>query len=609
MMGFRPRASRFKNEKGQAMPLAAVGLFVMALGVLATLNLGQAVYQKIQLQNTADSAAYSLAAMEARTFNYIAFLNRVQIAHYNSAMVVQSYMTWVGFQVAINGTAIDLLKSVANGCEMGENLPYVGYLYKAGHKICDALAEIFGIMREAAFALLKVMEYFGHNFVDAMTVFNKDVIWQSQLARAVLLNGHLTTAMMSYVHKNDPDIQFGSGGAGGAFNLGLNAALNSIEYYQTFSSGSGVNPQWVKLITDYKRIMKGGEYTDVSDDGAKDAYRVMTELCHATRSPRFVSDRSGNEFAMKFTVTVSGEKKGQTKLTEDGKIDGGAKIAAIGSEGNYALGRHLSSDDYLDNATGFGIATPAPESVAYSGSKSTLGDAIDAYEDDGKHWRYEGPGDGSTDGYISPDSGDTVIDIAFPPQNSTHTTTAKESEETGASSDNHAPWKGFAPYFSFKASSDRTKDFNQPSTWMILNKSHKQFQTDSGSPAPWYQNFSWENGVDGVGNAQQKASLDTTIGGKRNSYLFEGVNVISRGMAYYHRPGDGNWKEHPNFFNPFWRARLAPVGQKLQMFWDRWVTQKIGTSSDSAVVQALVSVIKGFQMDLFTSFVTALITH
>ena len=27
--------------------------------------------------------------------------------------------------------------------------------------------------------------------------------------------------------------------------------------------------------------------------------------------------------------------------------------------------------------------------------------------------------------------------------------------------------------------------------------------------------------------------------------------------AYYHRPGD--WREQPNFFNPFWGAKLEPV--------------------------------------------------
>jgi hypothetical protein len=38
-----------------------------------------------------------------------------------------------------------------------------------------------------------------------------------------------------------------------------------------------------------------------------------------------------------------------------------------------------------------------------------------------------------------------------------------------------------------------------------------------------------------------------------------GLNVISRGQAYYHRPGD--WAEQPNFFNPYWRPRLASVHQ------------------------------------------------
>ncbi len=45
------------------------------------------------------------------------------------------------------------------------------------------------------------------------------------------------------------------------------------------------------------------------------------------------------------------------------------------------------------------------------------------------------------------------------------------------------------------------------------------------------------------------------------------MNVIARAQTYYHRPpsmggqggGDSNWKEMPNFFNPFWRAKLAPV--------------------------------------------------
>jgi hypothetical protein len=68
-------------------------------------------------------------------------------------------------------------------------------------------------------------------------------------------------------------------------------------------------------------------------------------------------------------------------------------------------------------------------------------------------------------------------------------------------------------------------------------------------------------------------SLDTNIGVDPLISFFgqvKGLNAWSRGMAYYHRPsfksGESNWHEHPNFFNPFWRAKLAPLGEKLDQF-------------------------------------------
>jgi hypothetical protein len=38
-----------------------------------------------------------------------------------------------------------------------------------------------------------------------------------------------------------------------------------------------------------------------------------------------------------------------------------------------------------------------------------------------------------------------------------------------------------------------------------------------------------------------------------------GLNAIARAQTYYHRPG--NWAEQPNFFNPYWRPRLASIYQ------------------------------------------------
>ena len=580
---------RKRDERGQALPMAAVGIFAMCLGVLATLNLGQAVHQKIKLQNTADSAAYTLAAMEARTFNYIAFLNRAQIAHYNTAMVVQSYMTWVGFQVALYGTAVDLLTDLKQAVDTGANLgcPYAGCPYIPLRVIVTAMAKFAQAFRKIAVTLRDIGDRIGHQIVEAMTIFNSATIWQSQFARAVLLNGHILTGMQSYITKMDPDLSFTSGKSR-FMNMIVNGALNSIEYYSVWDKASGLNPYVFALPFHIKRVLPSGEYTKRSDAASQDAYKLMAELCHGSRTPQFVSNRRGTfpPGGMAILANVMGSKMGQTKFTKSGTMSG-AEIKAIGNEGNYPVGKYLSSDDFAQQATGF--ATIGLANVAWTGNNK-LGDAIAAYESKGKHYRYKG---GKTSGMLSPDGRGV---IAFPLIKGGPTKTMETKD--------HAPWPGFAPFFKFKPNAERTSDYGQPSTWIFLNKHHKDFQSYWGShqdgKAPWFSKFSWKQG-------NKEVRLDTTIGGKRNSYFFEGLNVISRGMAYYHRPD--NWVEHPNFFNPFWRARLAPVGQKLQNFWDKFVTSKMTTSSDSAIIKGFVNVLRNAQMDLFTAVITSVITH
>ncbi len=587
----RPR----RNELGQAMPLAAVGVFCMVLGVLATLNLGQAVHQKIKLQNTADAAAYTLAAMEARTFNYIAFLNRAQIAHYNTAMVIQSYMTWVGFHVAMFATAVDMLNIVKQSVETGTKFPYPANIpYNVVIGFISGLASAMSALRDVSVKAYDIGDEVGHQIVEAMSIFNKATLWQSQLARAALLNVHILTGMQNYIEKHDKDISF-KNGKSVVLNLLVNMALNSIEYYNAFDNASGMNPYVYGLIRDIKRVSPNGDYTKHKDEGGEDAYRLMAELCHATRTPKFVSDRQGADGNTAGLSFVAGSAMGQTKFTKDRKISDNM-IKGIGTEGNYPVADTLSSDTYLKS--GGGSAPLGIVNVIFVDSKHKLGDAIAAYEDEGIHWKYKGDG---TSGLPSP--GKQIFAALGPP---VIPPTLKETMEKKSG---NAPWPGFAPYFKFKPNKDRTADFGMPSTWIFLNKSHKDFQTETASHSegrsPWYANWSWKQASgDGV---FKEMKLDTTIGGKRNSYLFEGLNVISRGQAYYHRPD--NWNEHPNFFNPFWRARLAPVGQKLQNFWDRYVTSKITTSSDSAVIKGMVALLRNTQMDVFTAVITSVITH
>ena len=121
-----------RSEEGQALVLAAVFGLVLMLCVLGTVNLGRAVYDKVQLQAAADSAAYSQAALEARVLNFTAYANRAMVAHYASVMAATSYLTWLHFIWAGLKPLLEILDGV----------PFVGAIAAAVETGLGALLRI-----------------------------------------------------------------------------------------------------------------------------------------------------------------------------------------------------------------------------------------------------------------------------------------------------------------------------------------------------------------------------------------------------------------------------------------------------------------------------------
>ena len=110
-----------RDEEGQALVLGAIFGLVLMLCVLSTVNLGRAVYGKVQLQTAADAAAYSQAAVEARVLNFTAYTNRAMVVHYASIMAAAAYLSWVHFLWAAIDPALSVLR----------NVPYAGPVFGA----------------------------------------------------------------------------------------------------------------------------------------------------------------------------------------------------------------------------------------------------------------------------------------------------------------------------------------------------------------------------------------------------------------------------------------------------------------------------------------------
>jgi hypothetical protein len=127
-----------------------------------------------------------------------------------------------------------------------------------------------------------------------------------------------------------------------------------------------------------------------------------------------------------------------------------------------------------------------------------------------------------------------------------------------------APYVYFAPRASNRAHSGPTGalgNFAQPDVLVGLALPARDADDDHGASRVFARRFSWSAGAEGRGAVDFRRGTHespTTTGLPRTLAIpGDGLNAFSAAQVYYHRPGD--WREHPNLFNPLWGARLLPV--------------------------------------------------
>ncbi|HEX5749358.1 MAG TPA: hypothetical protein VFZ09_24230 [Archangium sp.] len=100
-------------------------------------------------------------------------------------------------------------------------------------------------------------------------------------------------------------------------------------------------------------------------------------------------------------------------------------------------------------------------------------------------------------------------------------------------------------FMKFRANDDARRDWGQPRVYSYLSR--KLRWGDSGKPLPWELNDS------ATVTFRQGAST-----GKLTLAADEGA-ALSQALVYYHRFGENGWREAPNLFSPYWRAKLHPL--------------------------------------------------
>lgn len=513
-----------RSQRGQAALLGVVGLMILAIGMYTSYNLARAVYEKIKLQNTADATAYGLATLEARTFNFIAFANRAQVANYVQMMEAQATLSQVTFFEGAAGWNGDFMQATAN--LLRPAIPFVPGLLAVVTALDvagKALEQLHGTLRTAIDTLEQMR--WSQLYLQLESGRNQALFAVSSIMALATL-AQVSSGGQSFVSANDTDARQTP------ISYAL-TGLNVASYLQAFDLA--------------------GSNTYASTPAAYKARRLMAELANGARigsgAPNFVVARTPLTFLQNIAAT----------LAQLGDIVSNRPVV-VAAQGAVAKAMNqISSPFYVGTSklmTG-GMQLPALDDTGkHEPEHSDLaqGDAIVArdqgtgvfaskrfaslrvMQNDSEHCRYEKPKSGYGQAYrLVP----LMLGLDF--------------KCYKPSQDDHR-WQpflgqgGIQPYLGFAADTKHglpggASTFNQPDVMVFLNKepSHMVTMGHVGD-----LNFA-------VGESGYGASLDARIGMRQT---FAGMNVLARAQVYYHRPGA--WQEPPNFFNPYWGARLAP---------------------------------------------------
>ncbi|WP_043709137.1 hypothetical protein [Corallococcus macrosporus] len=100
-------------------------------------------------------------------------------------------------------------------------------------------------------------------------------------------------------------------------------------------------------------------------------------------------------------------------------------------------------------------------------------------------------------------------------------------------------------FMKFRANPSSDRDWGQPRVYSYLTR---PLRVGDPRKAPWELNASARiqltHGAQGTGSLTLAAQ--------------EGV-ALSKALVYYHRFGANGWREAPNLFSPYWRAKLHPI--------------------------------------------------
>lgn len=492
-------------RRGQNMLLLTLALFLLALMVTMTLGIASRIRENHELQTLADAAAYSGAVVNARAYNNMSIVNRLEVSYWVAMAADESIISWTSYAVAalsaaINGAkALGSTSTMPDGCAANDD---------EADALYDSLVAEYGVLIPSNAAWDT-----GDHLVGAEALQIQGKISQLREEIREPPNG---VAYKLYQERAQQQI---------AKQIVQNSRIGGL---RVIEGGGGFSPTQGPNFVSRREVgcdWNGGpggpgqNGTGICSNAAWN--ENMLEAALGTRANGFLRTRGVVPARI---AAIFGRFIGQNGVDA-------ISISGPVGEGYWSSSRDGTHTTVFAWGDDHGVVTTTVSDV---GGACTRTQALPALA----FVKSTDRADRSDQHEIVPKA-QLPVDVAEPP----------DERHTMGSCANSCPsvWVR-TPTFQPDETANRERNAHgQPKTVVALERDY----ADAAYQRPWELNFRFRFSAQG-----------STFDNRGERLVTSGLDIskasaFATGITYYHRKQQ--WREHPNLLNPFWRATLVPA--------------------------------------------------
>lgn len=533
------------HSRGQTMVLFALSMLLLVLMVTLTLSFSMKVRERIEAQTVADAAAFSNAVATARTFNNIAVINRVQIAHAVAQAGAASLVSWASlYRAHLNAARSGYSDwewpyqlNVVTGCPCAWKSSSCARRCRCGLKGLSDLGGLQNDLRDEDDRVDRVFERY-------------------EGLVAIQMRGHQLAQNALYAAQQQNFQE-------------LKSALDSQRFANQIVSNvqPGANPNdsaWqVPPIGGVNNDELTGGAACTGDGAVCDLPLTVQHAVHAAMGSRgfsFVSHRQMQRGDYMLHTLNLLEVISAPDLVIDAQAEGTTHFGKKGRDmpmlPPYAPA--LTAEDegsvlYLYDHSGNGGGSPCPSMVGGVSSNEaslvTSGGMMPSPEHTWTGGRDDSP---------------MMRHMLMPCLNPVTSCPGI--------------WPLFLDYNLVQLLDGGDNNFGQPKNFAVVQRNLRSRQLD-----PWDYSFRFR--FSGAGSEYDNRSFQMADGTPNDVQT-----AMATGIAYYHRGrslGFNHWSEPPNLLNPYWRATLVAADTDESGLDDAESTLSISAPAAARALRAL----------------------